>query len=88
MGGGGGGGGGFGQNLCQIACEHPEMRKIFKIFCQQQLALSTWAASKDQNPATTSILYLYLLNLYPGFYSYTEGATWKILDLFMETLLI
>ena len=25
---------------------------------------------------------LYCLYLYPGFYSYTEGATWKILDLF------
>ena len=24
---------------------------------------------------------LYCLYLYPGFYSYTEGATWKILDL-------
>ena len=24
----------------------------------------------------------------PGFYSYTEGATWKILDLLTETLLI
>ena len=33
-------------------------------------------------------LYLYLLYLYPGFYSYTEGATWKILDLLAETLLI
>ena len=33
-------------------------------------------------------LYLYLLHLYPGFYSYTEGATWKILDLLTETLLI
>ena len=31
---------------------------------------------------------LYCLYLYPGFYSYTEGATWKILDLLMETLLI
>ena len=31
---------------------------------------------------------LYLLHLYPGFYSYTEGATWKIPDLLMETLLI
>ena len=26
--------------------------------------------------------------LYPGFNSYTEGATWKILDLLTETLLI
>ena len=34
------------------------------------------------------VLYLYLLHLYPGFYSYTEGATWKILDLLTETLLI
>ena len=34
------------------------------------------------------ILYLYLLHLYPGFYSYAEGATWKILDLLTETLLI
>ena len=33
-------------------------------------------------------LYLYLLHLYPDFYSYTEGATWKILDLLTETLLI
>ena len=31
---------------------------------------------------------LYLLHLYPGFYSYTEEATWKILDLLTETLLI
>ena len=32
---------------------------------------------------------LYLLHLYPGFYScYTEGATWKILDLLTENLLI
>ena len=31
---------------------------------------------------------LYCLYLYPGFYSYTEGATWKILDLLTETLLI
>ena len=29
-----------------------------------------------------------LLYLYPGFYSYTEGATWKILALIKETLLI
>ena len=29
-----------------------------------------------------------LLHLYPGFYSYIEGATWKILDLLTETLLI
>ena len=27
-------------------------------------------------------LYLYLLRLYPGCYSYTEGATWKVLDAF------
>ena len=33
-------------------------------------------------------LYLYLLYQYPGFYSYTEGATWKILDLLTETFLI
>ena len=33
-------------------------------------------------------LYLYSLHLYPDFYSYTEGAIWKILDLLMETLLI
>ena len=33
-------------------------------------------------------IFLYLLHLYPGFYSYTEGATWKILDLLTETLLI
>ena len=33
-------------------------------------------------------LYLYLIHLYPGFYSYNEGATWKILDLLTETLLI
>ena len=39
------------------------------------------------NPAIL-YLYLYLLHLYPGFYSYTEGATWKILDLLTETLLI
>ena len=31
---------------------------------------------------------LYSLHLYPGFYSYTEGATWKILDLSSETPLI
>ena len=31
---------------------------------------------------------MYCLYLYPGFYSYTEGATWKILDLLTETLLI
>ena len=31
---------------------------------------------------------LYWLYLYSGFYSYTEGATWKILDLLTETLLI
>ena len=30
-----------------------------------------------------SYLYLNLLYLYPGFYSYTEGAIWKILDLFV-----
>ena len=35
-----------------------------------------------------SFLYLYLLYLYPGFYSYAEGATWKILNLLTETLLI
>ena len=28
------------------------------------------------------------VKLVPGFYSYTEGATWKILDLLTETLLI
>ena len=37
---------------------------------------------------TSLYLYLYLLYLYPGFYSYAEGATWKILDLLTETLLI
>ena len=31
---------------------------------------------------------VFLLHLYPGFYSYTEGATWRILDLLTETLLI
>ena len=31
---------------------------------------------------------LYLLYLYPGFYSYAKGATWKILDLLRETLVI
>ena len=31
-------------------------------------------------------LYLYFLHVYPGYYSYTEGATWKILDLSTETL--
>ena len=34
------------------------------------------------------ICILYLLHLYRGFYSYTEGATWKIRDLLTETLLI
>ena len=34
------------------------------------------------------VFFLYLLHLYPRFYSYTEGATWKILDLLTETLLI
>ena len=34
------------------------------------------------------VFFLYLFHLYPGFYSYTEGATWKILDLLTETLLI
>ena len=33
-------------------------------------------------------VFLYLLHLYPGFNSYTEVATWKILDLLTETLLI
>ena len=38
----------------------------------------------------TMVLYLYsyLLHLHPGFNSYTERATWKILDLSTETLLI
>ena len=31
---------------------------------------------------------LYWLYMDPGFYSYTEGAIWKILDLLTETLLI
>ena len=35
-----------------------------------------------------SYIVLYCLYLYPGFYSYTEEATWKILDLLTETLLI
>ena len=34
------------------------------------------------------VYFLYLLHLYPGFYSCTEGATWKILNLLSETLLI
>ena len=29
-----------------------------------------------------------LLLKYPGFYSYTEGVAWKILDLLTETFLI
>ena len=33
-------------------------------------------------------LYLYLLHLYPGFYSFTEGATWTILDILTETLFV
>ena len=33
-------------------------------------------------------VFFYLLHLYPGFNSYTKGATWKILDLLTETLLI
>ena len=33
-------------------------------------------------------LYLYLLHLYPGFYCYTKGAIWKILDLLTEIVLI
>ena len=48
---------------------------------------------KDQEPSVAKIdcfycIVLYCLYLYPGFYSYTEGATWKILDLLTETLLI
>ena len=39
-------------------------------------------------PSVFLNLYLYLLYLYPGFYSYAEGATWKILDLLTETFLI
>ena len=31
---------------------------------------------------------LCLLHLYPGFYSYTDGVTWTILDLITETLLM
>ena len=31
-------------------------------------------------------VFLYLLYMYPGFYSYTEGATCKILDLLLETI--
>ena len=34
------------------------------------------------------ICILNLLYLYPGFYSYAEGVTWKILDHLKETLLI
>ena len=34
-----------------------------------------------------NVIFLYLLHLYPGFYSYPEGATWKIRDRFKETLL-
>ena len=37
---------------------------------------------------TYYLFFLYLLHLFPGFYSYTEVATWKILDLLTETLLI
>ena len=52
-----------------------------------------WATFCDINymlwkTINVMIIFLYLLHLYPGFYSYTEGATWKILDLLTETLLI
>ena len=43
---------------------------------------------EDPRVVKLQILYSYLLHLYPGFYSYTEGATCKILDLLTETLLI
>ena len=43
----------------------------------------------DQKLSCKDNLYvLYSLYLYLGFYSYTEGATWKILALLTETLLI
>ena len=40
--------------------------------------------SQQQNSrcVACSVVYLYLLHMYPGFYSYTEGATWKIQDLY------
>ena len=44
--------------------------------------------SRDREQGMHLYLYLYLLYQYPGFYSYTEGATWKILDLLTETFLI
>ena len=44
--------------------------------------------SQSLNILKVICIVLYCLYLYPGFYSYTEGATWKILDLFTETLLI
>ena len=40
------------------------------------------------NDAKDLSVFVILLHPYPGFYSYTEGATWKILDLLTETLLI
>ena len=42
----------------------------------------------DKEMSQSIVLYCIVYNLYPGFYSYTEGATWKILDLLTETLLI
>ena len=52
---------------------------------------ANWSNYAAQFYATSScieFLYLYLLDLYPGFDSYTERAAWKILDLITEALLI
>ena len=54
-------------------------------FVQQQCGYNI---TDQLQEAEDLIFILYLLHLYPGFYSYTEGATWKILDLLTETLLI
>ena len=66
-------------------------RRTLRIFLQLYLHVQGHLVRKDGDHylgAVVFVFILYLLHLYPGFYSYTEGATRKILDLLTETLLI
>ena len=76
-------------NISESTQEEKTQHEVYR-FTKRKTFLYTKLTCKFYDTSTVGKSHLYLLHLYPGFYSFTEGAASKILDLLFltETLLI
>ena len=65
-------------NTSESTQEEKIQHEVYR-FTKRKTFLYTKLTCKFYDTSTVGKSYLYLWHLYPGFYSYTEGATWKIL---------